>query len=55
MTESPTKQLRDIAHEQMQLAKKLHSDDLYEQLKQQYSELCADYCDETKERVENEN
>jgi hypothetical protein len=45
MNESQTKLLRDLAHQQMMLAKSIDSE-LYEQLKQQYSELCADYFDE---------
>jgi len=53
MTDSTTKLLRDLAYEQMMLAKGLDSD-LYGQLKAQYSELCADYCDEVYEQPQRE-
>ena len=46
MTESPTKQLRDLAYLELQIAKRLRADDLYKQIKLRYSELCADYFDE---------
>lgn len=46
MTDSTTKQLRDIAYLELQMAKRMRADDLYEQIKQRYSELCADYFDE---------
>lgn len=50
MTDLTTKQLRDIAYLELQIAKSLHADDLYIQIKQQYSKLCADYFDEIYEQ-----
>lgn len=39
------KNLRDLAHKQMVLAKQLNNSDLLYTTKQIYSQLCADYCD----------
>jgi len=55
MAESPTRLLRDLVYQQMQLAKSLRNAELYKQLKAQYSQLCADYYDEIYEQLQRED